>query len=411
MGKYLFYTTKDIGYKPIPYSVFDNEGMDLFKQRNRHTDAYYTPNTFKEPTSNTKDNIAELTHIVIDVDNHLQGITSNDAKHYLALLEPYFNVSIPTPSKVVYSGRGLHFYIELEPCTNLAKYDLVSAGIFRLYDIALGEIAPLSNASLRADKQAIGAWRYIRLAGTYNTKAHSYADQIKSYKAKYDLDMLIEGFLEPLQDVKGNMDALQSMHIKATWTPFKQYRKEFTAKTWLYSAIEDLKTIQRNREQEVWRTQSGAYKIGNESFRNKMLFMYGLLCKWAFNDSQAVLDSMQAFNTYYAHGMLSDQEVKATYHSIINKPYKPYKTTKVIELLELTRDEIQALKVLIDKQEVKRRTAKRVKLYKQNKAQQRTLVKTDIKQRALDLRASGRSYRDIAKALNISLGYAHKLTK
>ncbi len=412
MKQYVFYTTAQQGWTPKPYNVLDSQGRDDFIHEHVREDTYFTPNKFKEPTSNTKDNLAELNTIVIDVDNHLEGITLDQAYQYVGLLEPHFNCEIPTPNKIIFTGRGLHFYISLEPTTNIAKHDLVSRAVFEAYDKILGLYKPLTQVKLSADRKAIGGNRFVRVVGTINTKSNTMATQIYANKAKYDLDMLIDGFLSDLEPIRLDPSKSQETLIKTTWHTYKSYRKEFTAQTWLYCAIDDLKAIQKQRELDVRITERG-YQIGNEGFRNQMLFMYGLLCKWAFNDTQAVLESMISFNTFYDHGRLSEREVMATYQSVISKPYKPYGASKIIELLEIAIDEMTELKTLINKQEIKRRKVIRDKQYNAIRyaqmAQTKALHLQSIKSQAQALRNAGLSYRDIAKQLDISLGYAHKV--
>lgn len=405
MSNYVFYTTQQQGWKPVPYNALDVQGREAFIRDHVNHDAYYTPNTFKEPTSNTKDNLAELNAIVIDVDNHWEGITLDQAQHYVELLKPHFNAEIPTPSKIVYTGRGLHFYIALDPTKDIAKHELVSRGILEAYDKLLAIYSPLAHIKLSADKKALGAYRFVRLEGTYNSKANTTASRVYDSSQRYNLDMLIDRFASDLSPIKQSPSKTKSnaqdVLIQTTWTPYKGHRKEWTAKTWLYSAIDDLKTIQRNRDKQVRLTDKG-YKLGNEGHRNTMLFIFGLMCKWGFNDSQEVLDSMRAFNEHYSRNTLTEHEVMTTYQSVIGKDYKPYRALKVIELLDITADEMTGLKVLIDRNEVKRRTRNRVKLNKQNKALKKRLKKQGIIAQAQELRATGLTQIAIAKELKIS---------
>jgi len=400
--KYIFMTTKQRGWKPHAISASDKMAIIGYIQENKHNDTYYTPNVFKEPTSNTKDNLAELRAIVIDVDDHISGgFTLEQAKAFVSLLEPHFNADIPTPYRVIFTGRGMQFNIKLEPSTDIAKYDLVSKGIFKQYDKLIGEYQPLTQLKLQADKQAIGSRRFCRMLGTYNTIAKTYTSGIYSSAATYSLDLLIDGFipeLEPITKGKAKASDVYAQNQRAT---FKQYRKEFTAQTWRYAAIDDLKAIQGQRNELRKLNDKYYYNCGNIGHRNVMLFYYGLLCKWAFNDSQEVLDSMQAFNQFYGSSILSHNEVMATFNSVISHDYKPPKAQTMIDNLGITSEEMASLKVVIDRTEKLNRKNKGLRNKRAIQAHSKALDKQAIIGQVKELHASGLSYRAIARELKI----------
>jgi hypothetical protein len=401
----------DNQFKQKPFKASDFNAIQEYIKQNQSKDTYTTYNEFKEPTTNTLDNIAIVKKIVIDLDNHLSGgFNLQEAKALVELIKQHFNAEIPNPKAINYSGRGIHFYIEIEPDQDIHKYNAVAKGILHSLDKLVGEYNALINTRLSVDHGAIGAWRYIRAEGTYNTKAHAYCTGIYHSNAVYTLDTLITDFVPILEPViRGELSAEEYI-TNTTWRAFKPYRKGYTEMSWRMGAIDDLKTIQRNRESDI-RRYKGSYRIGNEGFRNNMLFMFGVLCKWAFNDRAQVLDSMRAFNTYYAHGVLTDKEVEQTYRNVLKERYKPYSAKKIISVLEITPDEMSDLKVLIDRTEVKRRTYTRVKQYKQNKASIKQLEKLELINTVNELHATGASLRAIAKELKLSINTVKKYLK
>jgi hypothetical protein len=398
---YIFCATVTEGsFKTKPYKASDINAIQAFIEANASRDTYNTYNEFKEPTTNSLDNIALLKSIVIDLDYALQGgFTLDQAKALIEMIKPQFNHDIPTPYRAVYSGGGVHLYFELEPSTDIAKYDLVNRGIFKAIDKCIGEVEPLAQV-IKADHRAIGAYRYIRAIGTSNTKEHTKTTGIYASAIKYSLDELIENFIPNLTEItKGEINALQYASNKA-YKQFKQYRADFTAISWRYAAIDDLKALQ-NARKELMRLDN-KYYYGNKGNRNNMLFLYGLLAKWAFNDSAAVLDSMRAFNQFYGQEVLDDKEVLATYKSIMAHGYRTPRASTIINTLDIKPQEQELLKVLIGKEEVKRRKNSIRRSKRAIQAHSKALDKQAIMTRVIELNAQGLSCRAIAHTLKIS---------
>ena len=412
--RYVFLTTAQT-WQPKPFLAADHASIEQYIEQHRTTDTYITPNEFKDRTSNTKDNIAVLKHIVVDLDDHWQGMSLQQAQGMLEYLKGRFNQDIPAPQRVIYTGRGLHYYVRINDTTNIALYDLVAKGILRAIDKAVGDYNALAQARLQADKAAINGNRFYRCANTYNTKAQTYATGIYDGGPSYTLEGLIDRFIPDLTQITKGKAAPQAMLEQRTgmqFVPYK-YKREFTEQSWRYAAIDDLKQLQTWRNDTLL-VQDGLYHIGNNANahkRNNMLFYFGLLCKHAFNDTQEVLDSMLAFNQFYGNHAKSEAEVLATYRSVINHAYKPPKAATMIDTLQINAEEMQLLKVLIGKAEIRRRNTLYNKRVRQNKAAQRATNKAGIKAQAQAMHAAGATYRAIADQLNIGLATAYRWCK
>jgi len=401
--RYIFLTTAQDNWQPHPYSAVDHAGIESYIDLNRHKDTYITPNEFKDRTSNTKDNIAVLKAIVLDFDDHWQGMSLQQAQALVGLMQDRFNKDIPNPNKVVYTGRGLHFYVRIQDSTNIALYDLVARSLLNHMDQVVGEYNPMAHVSLQADKAAINGNRFYRAPGTYNTKAQAYATGIYSSGAAYTLEALITEFIPDLSDIPNGKKTAQAVLAQSTGMVYKGYRKEFTAQSWRYAALDDLKALQIKRnDNPVINGQYSVFNNANAGKRNNMLFYFGLLAKHAFNDTQEVYNSMVAFNAFYGRHAKSEQEVQATYRSVINHAYKPPKTATLINVLEIAQEEMQDLQVVIDRAEIQRRTRKRVAAYKAKQAHSKALVKQSVKAQAIALRQTGATYKEIASQLGIS---------
>jgi len=393
----------------VPYNVLDYEAIRTHIERNIGKDTYITPNEFKTPYSRTKDNVGTLKEIFIDIDDHMRGFTLQDAEVIVAQLQDHFNKEIPTPSKVIYSGRGLHFYVGITNETDIAKYELVAKKIAAVIDDYVGQYNVLGHAVLHLDKGAIGAERFIRAEGTYNPKAHTYTTRIYESDAQYSLNDLIDNFIPALQEIStGTKSATEALN-EATGQIYKPYRKDYTLATWLYAALDDLKAIQSHRNDNI-RLNNGVYQVGNIGTRNIMLFYFGLLCKKAYNNTLEVYESMIAFNEHYTH-LLDDREVEAIYKHVIGYNYKAPRTQTIIDNLNILPEEQKPLKTLISKQEVQRRKSLRDRRYKAQKRAQRAKQKDSVRLQARSLHLAGNSYKAIAQQLNISVGTAFNYCK
>ena len=411
--RYVFLTTAQDQWQPKPFTAADIAGIESYIEQNRHKDTYITPNEFKDRTSNTKDNIALLKAIVLDFDDHWQGMSLQQAQALIGSMQDHFNKDIPAPYQVVYTGRGVHFYVRIQDTTDIALYDLVARALLNRMDQVVGEYNSMAHVKLQGDRAALNGNRFYRCANTYSTKAQAYATGIYSTNATYTLEGLIDNFIPDLSDITAGRATAHATLDQQQGRRFIQYRKEFTAQSWCYAAIDDLKALQIQRN-DTPLVQGGLLYFGNNANahkRNNMLFYFGLLCKRAFNDTQEVLDSMLAFNQFYGNQAKSEAEVLATYYSVINHAYKAPKAATMIDTLQISTEEMQALKVLIDRTEVQRRARIRANNQSHKRTLQRQQSKRAIKAQAQAMHAAGATYRAIADQLNIGIATAHRWCK
>lgn len=401
---YIFCAAKPQIDKYYPFLASDKKSLDEFIQKNWLKDTYYTVNYFKDATGRRRDNVAIANAIVIDIDDHtlMGGFDINAAMNLVGLLEPHFNADIPTPSRVIHTGRGVHVYFKIEPTTDIAKYETVCKKLFYKIDMVIGQYFPLSSSTLKRDTQAASPNNFWRIPGTYNTKARTISKEIYYNPAQYTLDELITDFVPELNIIINGTTTPLEHATNTAYSEFKQFRADFTAMSWRLAAIDDLKTLQ-NARKEVTKLDDNKYYFGsNKGHRNNFIFILGVLAKWAFNDSQDVLETMQAFNKFYGNEVLDDSEVMATYKSVMTKGYKTPRAKTIIEKLDIKPQEQTLLKVLINQQEKNRRNKTNRKRYKASLTEQSRQVKQDLIARVKELHANGMSYRNIAKEVGIS---------
>ena len=81
------------------------KGVKNFFDTEFNTDLYMSMNTFYKP-ERTKENLRYLNSLYIDLDYYKMDLSRQEVLSKLE--EEYFNKSIPVPSMIVDSGRGLY---------------------------------------------------------------------------------------------------------------------------------------------------------------------------------------------------------------------------------------------------------------------------------------------------------------
>lgn len=406
--RYVFVGVKaeDEKLRQRPFNILEHHAIGEYIQQNYGRDTYITPNEFKTPTARTKDNIAQVKEVFIDFDYHLAGgFNQSEASALRDILKPHFGKRMPEPSKIIHSGRGLHCYFVIKPDRDIAKYELTAHGLAKLIDSIIAENNPLMSAVPVSDPR-IGAERFIRAEGSYNTIAKTPVSRIYISQAAYDLDTIITDYLPALHEIrKGHKITPQEFIQSTAKRKYLPVREQYTLNTWLDAVIEDIKTLQAIRDNDM-RVIDGKYKIGNHGLRNVMVFNFGIVCRWRYNDTQVVYESMEAFkNNFKALSgcpEYTQSEFEATYSSILKNGYKLRKNRWIVKTLEITPDEQKQLKTLIGLDEIKRRKRLSDQEYKKKRAIKNKLRKACTKTQAITLKNSGLSADDIAKRLNVS---------
>lgn len=133
-------------YKGIKEVIQEQEGQE---------DTYITPNSFYKPMR-SNENIRHYRALYIDLD--LKEYSKTEARYEIHMLAA--KGTIPKPTMVVDSGRGLHLYWRIEHAPKGAAYTWQE-----LEDYLYSNLKPL-GADLRATDSA----RVLRLPSTINSK-------------------------------------------------------------------------------------------------------------------------------------------------------------------------------------------------------------------------------------------------
>ena len=408
MEKYVFYTTKQDKFKPNPFYANDHQAIDAFVEQNKHKDTYKTINLFQKPTSWKKNNIGTLVALVIDVEatGHAFDITLEDAEQLIRHIKKEFDSTIPNPSKVLHSGRGLHIYFDIENSTDIQKYQIVLKRLQKLCDEIIGRYDALSEA--RADT-SVNYASLIRVEGTLNTSSNTYSQRIYESKARYTLDNLIERYITDLSDIIGEglkqrakTSKVHRTELKTFKREFKGYRKGFTAKTLQAAVLSDLDKLQELRASTIIRNNDKYINKGHEGYRNLMLFIYAVYSKYYHQDTTEAYNALKCFNARFKPQPLDENELSAVFVSSLKSNYTTRKMTTIVEQLKLSAEEMQQMKVLFDTNEKKRRQKEREKEYTDKLTKGRQEAKNELIAQCKELQQSGYNTSQIALELKLS---------
>ena len=348
---------------------------DLLKQDFDKEDVYISMSTFYKPMRRIE-NIKELTCNFIDLDTYNTKFTNTQI--LMNLESNYFNKVIPTPNLIIGSGRGLTliWLIERVPYMALPLWKAVQEYLYS----QLKEFG--------ADRKALDATRILRVAGSINSKSGTRVTILEKYDYKYTLREIQSEFLPDLdenrQKKKGRPKKVVYIHRERS----------------LYQGrILDLVKLCELRNYDV------------KGQREIILFLYRYYLCYFYEDEQKALEDVLELNKEFIQPLSEKELIRATNSAekvfkSKDKQYK-YKNETLIELLEVSEYEQTHMKIIIGKEEYKRRDNERNKKNYQEKLKKlgKITEKEKISQRRAiikDLLDKGLTQKQIYNTLKIS---------
>lgn len=367
------------GYSQWHYKYAELKDLDISGEEN----IYITLNTFYKPCRRLE-NIKELNALFIDLDYYKTCKSKNQV--LIDLEKNYFNKSIPIPNYVIDSGRGMYliWLINTVPSQALPLWKAIQDYLYK----QLKEFG--------ADRQALDATRILRVPGSINSKSKKVVSILDKYNYIYDLREIQNVFLpelKPYEKKKGRPSKLNFI---------------FRERSLYYGRIQDIIKLCELRQYDL------------KGYRELILFLYRYyLCSFS-EDIQKALHDVLELNSMFRQPLKKSEVIRATRSAERcyldkNKQYK-YKNDTLIELLEITEEEQKYMKIIISKEEYKRRdrlyhkknydSKKAKKDYQEKlKSQGNLSEKEKISQRRCkikDLLEEGLKQKDIYSLLNIS---------
>lgn len=306
-----------------------------------HQDFYIS----KNPVRNMKrsgETLKSITNIVFDLDDHKRARTPEEYKalceRTLTILwrDLFYDGIVPVPSWAVFTGRGIQFHWNL--FSNVAhesyikKYEAIVdywGGKFRECLKNCGEDVLDYDGVASANK--VG---FVRLPGSYNTKAGVYTYAKMMSGARYDLHKLYDTVCA---------------HIP---TP------AFTTKTKNYSLAE-LGRARCDMVEQLRVMRAGISDIG---MRNNMCLVYFIsACQFLPRDEARKLT--EQFNMEFPHPLKPSalRSTLSTAYRHANDEAKCYKLTneKIMDILAISPDEQRKLDFYTTKRTLRGKNAAR----------------------------------------------------
>ena len=306
--------------------------LSSYFQHGNPSDLYCTLNTFFRPMRNL-DSLRWLNALYIDLDCYKLELRKDSVLYELE--QDWFGRSIPTPSFVIDSGRGLYLIWQIEPVPSMAL-SLWSALQTRLYKL----LKPFG-----ADPNATDAARVLRVPGSINSKSGTMVSVLRAYS------------VPPYQLKDLKMDYLPSLPPKNKKHTTSKRRYLYNTHSLYHARIHDLKKLCELRK----------YRMKN--CREYLLFLYRYYqCLVLHDENEALEETMQLNQNFYEP--LPVSEVTACTRSA-QKYYRKggikLTVAKIIEWLDISPQEQQQLQTLIGSAEKSRRSCARKKSARRNK--------------------------------------------
>lgn len=347
---------------------------DLLMQDLSGENVYISPNTFYR-TYRRIEYVKELNANYIDLDVYNTKFTKEQV--LMDLEENHFNKTIPRPTFIIDSGRGLYFMWKIEAVPSMAL-PLWKAVQEYLYSI----LKPYG-----ADRQVLDCTRVLRVVGSKNSKSGASVEILDLYDYIYNLREIQNGFLPELKPRE-----------KKRGRP-KKINFVYRERSLYYARIQDIMKLCELREYDL------------KGHRELILFLYRYyLCSFTEDIKQAIIDTLE-LNKMFRQPLMEKEVIRATISAercyLDKKKEYKYKNSTLIDLLEITEEEQKEMKTIISKDEYRRRDRvyQRKKYENKLKEQGKKTEKEKIlnrRKKIKDLLQKGLKQKDICQLLSIS---------
>ena len=361
--------------KQREFSQWHYHVEDLIKQDFDKEDVYISMSTFYKPMRRIE-TIKEIGNLFLDLDTYNTKFTKTQI--LMNLEDNYYNKLIPTPNLTIDSGRGLTLVWSIE------KVPYMALPLWK----SIQEYLYSQIKEFGADRKALDATRVLRVAGSINSKSGTRVTILEKYEYKYTLREIQREFLPDLDEnkskKKGRPKKVVYVHRERS----------------LYQGrILDLVKLCELRNYDV------------KGQREIILFLYRYYLCYFYEDEQKALEDVLELNKEFIQPLSEKEVIRATgsaekVFKAKDKQYK-YKNETLIEILEISEYEQTHMKIIIGKEEYKRRHRVREKnrYLEKLKSQGKLTENEKIEQRRQkikDLLGKGLSQKEIYTSLKLS---------
>ena len=391
---------------------YDTLIKNIKKTVNIDANLYITANSFFKP-SRTIESIRKLNALYIDLDYYkIEKYKDYTAEEMIEVLEEkYFGESIPKPTMITSTGRGLGIYWAINNLPYMALPLWSSVQKYILY-----KLKPVG-----ADSISIDASRLLRLCGTTNLKSKKGTYIIYSNESTvYNLRELQKRYLPILTKKKAKVKKHSSSKEGRIISFYNLHNLHFARLKDLVKLVEMRNGFCRNNDGVL--VQKGS--------REKLVFLYRYWSCCYISDPKVALENTLEFNSKFDLP-LTEAEVESATRSaeegykawleyqeknkdkLKNLPKKSefngynYSNERLIKMLNITEEEMEELITIISKDEKRRRDRekKRIERAKRREKEGLTAKQRELKELREEikkLRKEGYSIRMIGKKLGVS---------
>lgn len=367
--------------------------------------SFFSQNTFYKPQRRIE-TIKQLRALYVDVDCHNFNYDPHWVLEKLKL--EVFQVSIPVPNYIIFSGRGLVciWLIEPVPSHVLPLWKAIQSYFYKQMEY------------VGADKKSIDPTRVFRIAGSVNSKNGKEVFVSYKHDYKYTLRELQEEYLPELTQRKKKKQKSKSKVILL-----------HNLRNLHYSRIQDLVKIAELRKYDL------------KGYREFFCFLYRYWNCCFTNNPEESLRQMLEFNNEFKEPLPRSLVIRATKSAEKawiakndkmadeNAKAKGYpgsgynlRNATIIQWLDITDEEQQHLRTIIDSNEKlrRKRTRDKMALREKNGSMSRAEYIQIQQERTSDTlwqmttaikRHPNISNVKLAEKLGISEGYIRKLKK
>ena len=348
---------------------------DLLKQDFDKENIYISMSTFYKPIRRIE-TIKEIGSLFIDLDTYNTEFTKTQI--LMNLEYNYYNKSIPTPNLIIDSGRGLTLVWSIE------KVPYMALPLWK----AIQEYLYSQLKEFGADRKALDATRILRVPGSINSKSGTRVSILEKHEYKYTLREIQNEFLPDLDENRN--------------------KKKGRPKKVVY--IHRERSLYQNRILDIVKLCE-LRNFDVKGHREIILFLFRFYLCYFYEDEQRALEDVLELNKEFIHPLGEKELIRATgsaekVFKSKDKQYK-YKNETLKDILEISDYEQTHMKIIIGKEEYKRRHRIREKnrYVEKLKSQGSVSEKEKISQRRQKIKAllaEGLLQKDICNSLNIS---------
>lgn len=317
------------------------------------------------------------------------------------LCEEYFGQSIPVPSLIVSSGRGLHLYWKLKPLgysqKNIRHWNKIQKNILEVMESLNYTIVDPDGREdkvFKVDKAVKNASRVLRLAGTFNSKAKRFTDIVDINTNVYTLTEINQEYLIPA--IKHKIATRKPKGKKAVGRHKSKGRALCSPKKQTAYTIHE--------EQQLLNSRLSDLQVLIKIRGGRMTSYRGLVL-WQIHNILLQLCYTQPERESFLNNInnsFTEPVPQSQVESVLNQTqiYRKLETRFIIEILDITPEEQDNLITLVDTtiktQRYQEKQKSNRKLQKQQRLEQR-LQKVSV------MASENFTQAEISKELNLSI--------